>query len=419
MTAPAAHRQIVIGAGIVGVHVARALQRRGFRVTLIDQGQPGMGTSYGNAGFLATDEIFPLAHGRVLRALPRMLLDPLGPLSIRWQEFPRLLPWYVRYVAACSSARVGRSIDALAAIQRAAGSSWRQFAARESLTHLLRESGAWKLFETDRGLHETAGERSVQSAHGIRWELYPRAELVARIPEIAASVRHGVFYPDGMSTVNSLALTSAIFDRFVADGGTFLQTRVDSLRHAGGRISALETTSGEQRADQIVIAAGHLSGRLLKPLGVRVPIVAERGYHIEMQHDEISFDMPIGAYERGFYMTPMTSGLRLAGTSEFSSADHDEPPNWARADILERHVRELLPGVTKAETGRWMGHRPTLPDFLPALGPVPGFDNLHAAFGHHHLGLTLSAISGEILAELLSGATPPIELSAFSLARFQ
>lgn len=419
MTDTAPGRHIVVGAGIVGVHVARALQRRGFHVALLDQGEPGMGTSFGNAGFIATDEIFPLAHGRVLRALPRMLLDPLGPLSIRWQEFPRLLPWYGRYVAACSSNRVSRSIAALAAIQRSAASTWRQFAEREAVTHLLRETGAWKLFETDRGLRETAAERSVQSEHGIRWELYSRAQLVERIPEIAASVRHGVFYPDGMSTVNSLALTAAIFERFIADGGTFLQTRVVSLRREGARISALETTSGEQHADQIVIAAGHLSGRLLKPLAVRVPIVAERGYHIEMAHDEISFDMPVGAYERGFYMTPMTSGLRLAGTSEFSSADHDEPPNWARADILERHVRELLPGVTKTETGRWMGHRPTLADFLPALGPVPGFDNLHAAFGHHHLGLTLSAITGEILGELLSGGTPPIELSAFSLARFQ
>jgi glycine/D-amino acid oxidase-like deaminating enzyme len=419
MSDPGSKRHIVIGAGIVGVHVARALQRRGFPVTLLDQGESGMSTSYGNAGFLATEAIFPLAHGRVLRALPRMLLDPLGPLSIRWQEFPRLLPWYARYVAACSSSRVSRSIAALAAIQRFAASSWRQFAEREAVTHLLRETGAWKLFETDQGFRATAAERSVQSEHGIRWELTPRAGLVERIPEIAPSVRHGVYYPDGISTVNSLALTSAIFDRFVADGGTFVQTRVVSLRRDGARISTLETTSGDQHADQIVIAAGHLSGRLLKPLAVRVPIVAERGYHVEMQHDEISFDMPVGAYERGFYMTPMTSGLRLAGTSEFSSADHDEPPNWARADILERHVRELLPGVTKTATGRWMGHRPSLPDFLPALGPVPGFDNLHAAFGHHHLGLTLSAITGEIMGELLSGGTPPIELSAFSLARFQ
>lgn len=419
MTTHTHHEHLIIGAGIVGVHIARALQRRGCQVALVDKGDPGMATSFGNAGFLATDEIFPLAHGRVLRSLPRMLLNPLSPLSMRWQEFPRLLPWYLRYAAACSSRRTQHSIEALALIQSHAANAWRTFAARESIGGLLRDSGAWKLFESDRGLRETAQEREVQAAHGISWEVFSREGLQERIPEIGPSVRHAVFYPGGMSTINSLSLTNAIFDRFIADGGTFIRAEVRSFDRAGNQISLINTNEESIAAEHVVVAAGHLSGRLLKPLALNVPIVAERGYHIEMSHDEISFDMPVGAHERGFYMTPMTSGLRLAGTSEFSSADHDEAPNWARADILRRHVADILPGIVNEETGRWMGHRPTLADFLPALGTAPGFDNLHLAFGHHHLGLTLSAISGEIIGDLLTTGNAPIDIDAFSLARFQ
>jgi D-amino-acid dehydrogenase len=171
--------------------------------------------------------------------------------------------------------------------------------------------------------------------------------------------------------------------------------------------------------DAVAVCAGYLSGRLLKPLNYRVPLVAERGYHVEMSHRETRLDMPIGVFERGFYITPMSSGLRLAGTTEFSSADHDAGPNWARAEILKRHISDIMPGLAREETHRWMGHRPTLPDFLPVLGVAPGRGNLYLAFGHHHLGLTLSAVTARIMSDLVASGTASIPIEAYALQRFQ
>lgn len=409
----------IVGSGIIGVQLSRGLQERGWEVTLLDRRDPGTGTSYGNAGFFAADEIFPLAHGRVLRSLPRMLRNPLGPLSLRWQELPRLAPWFLRYARACSSTRASHSIRALALLQSHTADAWRRVVVRNRLGPLVRETGAWKLFETDHGYEATATEREVQKSYGIAWEIVKREQLKQELPEVGPSVRHAVYYPGGMSTINPLALTQALVERFTADGGHFIKTDVLGLRPRLRESPLVITAAREMDFDSVVVAAGHLSGRLLKPLGFKVPLVAERGYHVEVSHPELSFNMPIGVHERGFYMTPMTSGLRLAGTSEFSSADHDEAPDWARADILVRHVSEILPGIAGEETGRWMGHRPTLPDFLPVLGSAPGCAGLFLAFGHQHLGLTLSAVTSEIMSRVITDGAPPFDITPFALARFR
>lgn len=410
----------VIGAGIVGVQIARTLRLAGHNVSLFDKNLPGMATSYGNAGFIASDEIFPLAHGRVLRSLPRMVFNPLSPLSIRWQELARLFPWFVNYARACSTQRVNRSITALASLQAEAAPAWRRVIKRDAMTGLVRESGAWKLFESERGFRSTQNERDVQRQFGIACHIFAGAEVREQIPELATGIKHGVFYPAGMSVINSLSVTQAIVSRFIEDGGVLHQAEVTGLDISDNdRIVLRLKADAAVTFDKVIIACGHLSGKLLEPMGYRVPMVAERGYHLEMSHQELSFDMPVGLHERGFYMTPMTSGLRLAGTTEFTSAGDDPAPNWKRAVLLRKHAEEILPGVTQTETGRWMGHRPTLYDFLPVLGQVPRQRHLYCAFGHHHLGLTLSAISAEIMAEIILGKHAPVDLKPFSLARFQ
>jgi glycine/D-amino acid oxidase-like deaminating enzyme len=418
-TAPRRKTIGVIGAGIIGVQLARALQRKGVDVSLFDRNDPGTGTSFGNAGYLATDEIFPLAHGTVLRRLPRLLFNPLGPLAMRWQELPRLLPWYLKYARACSSQRATRSIAALASLQSEAVAAWKEVIALEGLRNLVLGNGAMTVFESDLGFEKTRLQRQVQKDYGIAWQLLSGNAARDKVPELSQDVRHAVVYPSGMHVVNPLSVTQTIMQSFLSDGGTFVKANVDGLERSSGRIKRLRAGGKHYTFDAVVVSSGHLSGRLLKPLNYKVPIVAERGYHVEMSHCETRLNLPVGSYERGFYVTPMSSGLRLAGTSEFSSADHDEPATWGRADILKRHVAALMPGLAEQETGRWMGHRPTMPDFLPVLGAAPACENLFLAFGHHHLGLTLSAITARAMSELITTSSPSINIDAFALQRFQ
>jgi glycine/D-amino acid oxidase-like deaminating enzyme len=419
MTTQAARSIGIVGAGIIGVQLARALQGRGLQVTLFDGRDPGMATSFGNAGYVATDEIFPLAHGAVLRSLPRMLLNPLGPLAMRWKEFPRLLPWYVKYARACSGKRSRHSINALASLQRTAAADWKNVVALEHLQPLVLSNGAMQVFETDRAFERTQLNRDVQTEYGINWQRLSGDAARDKVPELSARIRHAVVYPAGMHVTNPYRVTKTIFDHFTNDGGTFIRANVEQIERSGRRLSHLTASTQRYEFDAVVVCTGHLSGRLLKPLNYKVPIVAERGYHVEMSHCETRLNCPVGSAERGFYVTPMSSGLRLAGTTEFSSADHDEAPTWGRAEVLKRHITELMPGLAEQETGRWMGHRPTMPDFLPVLGGVADCDNLFLAFGHHHLGLTLSAVTARLLGDLIVGTDGAVDLTPFSLNRFQ
>ena len=408
----------IIGAGIIGVQIARALQRRGAQITLFDPRDPGTGTSFGNAGYIATEAIFPLAHGAVLRSLPRMLLNPLGPLSMRWKEFPRLLPWYLKYARACSRQRAADSIHALASIQSEAASAWHEVISLEGLEELILANGAMMVYESDRGFNRTRLQREAQRHYNISWEALSGDEARTKVPELSKQIKHAVFYPAGMHVVNPYTVTKTIVERFLAEGGEYSKLQIDAIETNAGAVRAVRAGGKQHRFDLVVVCAGHLSGRLLKPLNYDVPIVAERGYHLEMSHRETRLNMPVGAYERGFHITPMTSGLRLAGTTEFSSADHDAEPNWDRAEILKRHIGDIMPDLAETETSRWMGQRPTMPDFLPVLGSAPGCENLYLAFGHHHLGLTLSAITATIISDLIATGQPPIDIHPFSLGRF-
>ena len=409
----------VIGGGIIGVQIARALQRQAHQVTLIDKQAPGRGTSFGNAGFIACDEIFPLAHGRILKSIPGLVANPLGPLAVNWQQIPRLLPWFYQFVRACSGDRVEQNIAALASLQKAAAGDWRDTLKREGISALMRENGAYKIFETKKGFDETAAERTQQTHHDIAWESKSAAALNDEIPELKHAVHGGIYYPAGMHTINPFDLTQALFEKFTADGGRFLQTEIKALIVKDNAVVGMNSTDNRLASEKVVIASGYQSGVLLKPLGFHVPLAAERGYHIELSHHEVAINTPIGFHERGFYVTPMTTGLRLAGTSEFTAADTDPEPRWRRAEILHQHFDELFPEVGQCETHRWMGRRPTLPDFLPVIGQAPAVNGLYLAFGHQHLGLTLSAVTAKLMCDLIGGGSSPVELSPFSLARFQ
>ena len=219
-----------------------------------------------------------------------------------------------------------------------------------------------------------------------------------------------------MHTINPYKVVTSLAERFAAEGGTILRGRVRGFGRDGNHVTSVEITDRSLPASAVVIAAGRASGELTRLLGFNAPLVAERGYHVMLAPDNVRFDLPVSPAERGFFITPMEEGLRVAGTVELA-APH-QPPSWQRADILVRHLKDVFPGVGGAERSRWIGERPTLPDYRPAIGRAPRLANVYCGYGHQHVGLTLATATGRLIEHQMAGEELPEALKACDPGRF-
>lgn len=407
----------VVGAGVVGMATARALQREGFAVTVYDPVPPGEGCSFGNAGHIATDHVRPLARLDVLARVPRMLTDRESPLVIRWGDLPALLPFFARFAWAGRRAEVARSEAAMGETMPHALPAWRTMLAEAGGSDLLISKGSLIAYERRESFDDGAAERAVMRRHGVRLEEISGDEARRRVPGLSPTVAAGVYLPDTAHVLDPHLIVVRLAEAFVRDGGRIEATRVQRLVASDGRITALATEAGERPAGAwVALCGGVYSAELLRPLGVKAPITAERGYHLMLEGLQVGFDIPVTSAERSFVLTPMAKGLRLAGTVEFGRSD--SPPNWYRADRLLAQAKILFPDLAPGPTSRWMGRRPTQPDFRPSIGRVPRIDNLLVGFGHNHLGLTLAAITGQTLAALAMQRRAAIPLEPYAVERF-
>ena len=226
----------------------------------------------------------------------------------------------------------------------------------------------------------------------------------------------GIHYPNASHTINPHKVVTTLAERFAAEGGTILRGRVRGFRRDGDRVTAVQLTDSELPAKAVMISAGRASGELTRLLGFNAPLVAERGYHVMVAPDNVRFDLPVSPPDRGLFFTPMSEGLRIAGTVELA-APH-QPPSWHRADLLKKHLNDIFPGVGGAEQSRWIGERPTLPDYRPAIGRAPRFANVYCGYGHQHLGLTLATATGRLIARLMEGEQLPSAFQACDPGRF-
>lgn len=405
----------VIGAGIVGVCCALYLQREGHRVTLLDRDEPGMGCSFGNAGILEGNAVVPVATPGLLRQLPGLILDPLGPLAIKWAQVPRLLPWLLRFLRESGAVRARANARALAPLVLNAFEPYRPLIEEADAGGLIHDTGWLWTFESRRTLDAMHWDQGVRRELGIEMEEVRGQRLSELAPALSRDIELGLYFPTSRACSDPYELVRRLVDAFRRGGGTVRRCLVDRIRP--GKPIVLDSEGETLGCERLVVAAGAWSGRLCRGLGEPVPLNTERGYHCMLPEPAVRLPVPLMFAEHKFVAHGMDQGLRLAGTIELGGLDR--PPDWRRADALLHHARRLLPGLDDSGYTRWMGFRPTLPDSLPVIGPSVRHAGVYYAFGHQHLGLTLGALTGEIIAAQVSGKEPPVDARPYAIARYR
>lgn len=390
----------VIGAGVVGLAIAVKLRREGYRVTLFDSDAPGSRASAGNASLIMTAQISPLSQPGLWRKVPGMLTDPQGPLVVRWKHLPRLTPWFLRFLRNSSWKRYEEIAETLAPLVTRSLDSWLKLVGPSEGARLFRRDGLLYVFKQERNFRAGQKEAEFRGRYGVPSEIIPREELRQMEPALGPNLVGGVLYGDSGHCTDPQTLSASLASAFRTGGGEMRRSRVKQLVPVSGGVQVV-TKDGEVQVDEVVVAAGIWSPPLVKPFGVKPLLAAERGYHLMLRDPQISLQRPVGAGDDKFIITPLSGGIRLAGTAEF--ADVNAEPDWRRSDMLLQAAKTIFPEINGEQTAtRWMGPRPSTPDSLPIIGRTPKNANIICAFGHSHLGLTLGAVTAELVAELVA-----------------
>lgn len=407
----------VIGAGVVGLCTALEAQRHGYQVTLFDRDTPGKGASFGNAGYLATELVAPLATPKAVAGALPMLLDPKGPLSLPWRYLHRSLPWLARFVSAARPAQVARGQQALSQLNQLAIAAWQQCLADIGASDMLVPSGYLLVWESETRLDEARHHADWLREQGIETELVQGERLAQLEPELAPALSHALYFDQACQVSDPWHLCQRLSAVFQARGGHFIQQPVERLEPGDNSVTV--HSKGETFCfDQAVVCAGAWSGQLLAELGIKVPLEAERGYHLTYAADAVQLNHTIGSAERRMVMSALGSGIRVVGMTEFGGLTLAPLARGFKA--LQHHAQGLFPALAGPDVtaSQWMGHRPTLPDSLPVIDRHPQYPGLFFTFGHQHLGLTQAAISAELVVSLMRQQTPKMETGAFRADRF-
>ncbi|MGO9998547.1 MAG: NAD(P)/FAD-dependent oxidoreductase [Acetobacteraceae bacterium] len=414
---------VVIGAGVVGAATAIELQRDGHRVTILEPGEPGgeQAASYGNGTLLNPSSILPMSSPGIWRKVPGWLADPLGPLAIRWRYLPRLLPWLTRFLrAGATEARVAATARALRPLLLNAPELHRRLAEEAGVSELISRQGMLSVFPSRTEFVAEELEWRLRRENGVRWLELSADELRQREPTLSRRYSFGVLVEENGQCRDPGAYVAALVRHAVAQGAELRRARALGFRIEGARLLAVRTDAGEIAADRAVIAAGARSHVLAAAAGDRVPLETERGYHAVIADPGIAPRYPVMPSDGKMACVMTPQGLRLAGQVELAGLD--AAPNWRRAEVLRDFARRVFPDVPAdlpaSRVKVWMGHRPSTPDGLPCIGPASGCPDIVHAFGHGHVGLTAGAATGRLVADLISGRQPAIDIAPFAAQRF-
>ncbi len=410
----------IIGAGIIGVSTAAFLQREGYAVTVVDRVPAGEGCSFGNAGGIVFAEILPTIQPRMLTKIPGWLLDPLGPLTIRWRYLPKALPWFLAAMRNTTPQRVAAITKSRADLGLRAVSDFETLLKPAGGHDLMVYRESLRLYDNEQQFNNESKDRAIKATYGFPVEIYSGDQAREMEPDIGPNIAHATTAGGWYFVTNPERVVKALAAEIIKNGGTFLQDEVKHIDVKEGKASTLCLTSGKNLSlDKLIICAGAYSNILAKQVGDHVLLEAERGYHITLPNAGIKLTRSLTYARTPGAATPMEMGLRLAGTDEFAGLD--AAPNYKRADALWHIFKRALPGLNPPDetTTKWMGRRPGTPDSLPVVGPSASIKNLFYNFGHGHMGLTWGPTTGRLLAEIIAGKPSNMDLSPFAINRFK
>lgn len=414
---------VIIGAGVVGAASALHTLRAGLRVTILEPGTPGnpQASSYGNAGWLSSHSVIPPASPGVWKQVPGWLMDPLGPLTVRWRHLPTALPWLTKYLsAAWTYAQIEQTAKGLRAMLRDAPDLHIEMAKIAGVPELIQKKGLLHAYPTRNDFEKDARAWQIRYNEGVRWQELEHQALWDHEPHLERRYQLGLYVPDVGNCINPGAYVQGLMRHITANGASLIQTQATGFRFLDGRLQSVLTSNGEIACDKAVIAAGARAKDLAVAAGDHVSLETERGYHAVVQVDDIGPCTPTMFMDQKVIVTRMTTGLRIAGQVEI--ADLDDTPNWKRAEILRTLLAKVYPALAQVITSEqidvWMGRRPSTPDGLPCIGRAKASPDVIHAYGHGHVGLAGSARTGRVVAQLLTDQTPEINLAPYSPQRF-
>ena len=405
----------VIGAGIQGVCIALSLIKKNFKVTLIDKDDPGsVSASYGNAGHFSPYASVPMNRPDVLADVPSMLLNSSGPLALKWNYVPKMMPWFFKFIKNCSTKKMMHTAKYMHQILDLAIPAYDELFKDIDVSELVDSKGIL-YFWTNKDLKSRELEIKIRNDLGVKQQLLTPDEIHDLEPHIKRIYHGGILYSNARHARNPKKILLKLFDLFKSRGGKFEKENVESINFTSDNKPIIKTGLNCYNFDKAVIACGAFSKKLTDQVDENIPLETERGYHVHFKGYDHLLSRPVIFLNKGFGITPMEQGLRVVGTVEFGGLKN--PISKKRILNLIKNAKYILPDLKEHED-EWLGFRPTLPDFLPILGPSKNHKNLFYSFGHHHLGWTLGAISGKIISGMIAGENTNLDLSPYNSKRF-
>jgi len=404
----------IVGAGIQGISNALFLQKKGFSVTIFDRDEPGSpAASDGNAGHFSPYASVPINRPDVLSDVPAMLLSSTGPLALKWNYVPKMVPWFLKFIRNCTTKKMMHTAKNMHQILDLALPAYDELFDDIELGGLVEKKGILYIWN-DQNLKSRELEINVRNELGVDQQEVTPKEIHDLEPNIKPIYHGGVYYQYGRHARNPKKILLKLYDLFLKKGGKFLKMNIKDINFDDEK-PVIKAETQSFLFDKIVIACGSFSKKLTDNLDEKIPLDTERGYHVHFKDCDHLLSRPVIFQNRGFGITPMEQGLRVVGTVEFGGLDN--PLSKSRVKNLINNAKYMMGDLPEHED-EWLGFRPTLPDYLPVIGPSKKYKNVFYCFGHHHLGWTLGPISGKIISSMIAEENTNLDLKPYSSLRF-